>query len=186
MEPLLATGHPFTSGTLSSLIVPVVLAVVFLGGVAGRYYPEVYPIAPWNMFSNTPSKIGVHTVLLHSLDGRAFASPVRATRVPETAAVFDTPKGMWSVRLLCEALERAAKGAPGAAEAVARERAKVEAMLGKHRARYEPVKLEVDPIAYLQGGAAVHETSYGRLETGVPLTPEAMRDGRPARRAPTP
>lgn len=164
-----AGSFPLHSGRLSASLVPLLLAVVFFGGVGGRFSDEIYPIANWGMFSQTPSRSTVYTLVVHQLDGKPLVPPRLLMEVPELQAAFKSAKEAWRIRAVWNAMDARSEGK------VAAERRNLEALFGKRKVIYELVRVECDPVAYLRDGKTIRETTYGLFESGKPLDGPAVK-----------
>lgn len=170
-------GQPH-SGRISATVVPLLLAIVLFGGIGGRFSEEIYPIANWGMFSQTPSRSTVYTLAIHSLNGKPLAPPPLLRDVPELQAAFKTAKETYRIRAAWTAMESKSP------EKIAAERRNLEALFGKNKVTYELLRAECDPIAYLREGRTLSESTFGVFESGKPLDEQdlnarAPRDGAP-------
>ena len=166
------------SGRMSAAVVPAVLAIVFLGGIAGRYYPEIYPIANWGMFSQTPHRGTAYTLLIHELNGRPIAPPRLLRDVPELRPAFIPAKALWQIEHVFKALESHSHAK------LVTERAKLEPLFGKNRVAYEPMRLTCDLLEYHRAGKADSETSFGILKSGVELSEAELKTRTATKRGP--
>lgn len=170
------SGNHFHSGRVSALVVPALVAVVFLAGVSTRGRAEVYPFASWAMFSNTPYRIDYYTMLVHELDGKAVSPPELVFHLPVFGEKLRNSNSYWRMKEYCDAVSWASRGGADSEQNYLKKRAAAEALLGKHQVKYELLRINCNPLYFYRDGQPNYAMDYGVFETGRPVSMEALRD----------
>lgn len=82
----------FHTGRPGAIVVPLLAALVFFGGLGLRFHGEVYPIAPWSMFAEVPNKGIFYSILVHEINGEPLKVPRLVTDLPQYAPSFGTAR----------------------------------------------------------------------------------------------
>jgi hypothetical protein len=134
------------------------LLATFVIGKIGFSYGEIFPFAPWDMFSRTPSNLETFRIRVHRIGDQTFDPPRYLLDFPEYERRMRHPVNLVVIRRFGHAW---VEGDPAAD----RYRRLTEDTFELHDATYELVRVAYDPLI--------------RYRTGdVAETPEAIFEGR--------
>lgn len=76
----------------------LILVANFVLGQIGFTWGEIYPFAPWDMFSRTPSVQETFRIRLHRVGERHFDPPQYLTDIPEFRQIMKNPVHLFVIR----------------------------------------------------------------------------------------
>lgn len=130
---------------ISRPAVLTVLVATFVLGQIGFTRGEIYPFAPWDMFSRTPSIQETFRIRLHRLGERDFEPPQYLTEIPEFQEIMKNPINLVVIRKFGRAF------VDGDASA-GKLRPLMEESLGIQDAVYELVQVRYDVLVRYRTG----------------------------------
>lgn len=166
------------SRRLAAYVVPLLLSMVLMWGIAAKRFGEVYPFADWGMFSSVPSRVTYYTLLVHEVEGRPLDAPELVIHLPEFQANFRSAAGFRTMVDFCRAAEKASKD-PKSISNFAKARSKAEAMLSGKKVTYELVEIFCNPRDFYRDGIATGGRSYGLFRTGEAIPAAQMPEHAP-------